>query len=59
MKKLVQLILKIIDDCLMNVTNLCLNVDVKVNLNYPDWGPPKLLIKIKTGLLIWNDFYWI
>ena len=22
----------------MNETNLCLNVDIKENLNYPDWG---------------------
>ena len=29
---------------LMNVTNLCLNVDIMVNLNYPDWGPPSLLL---------------
>ena len=28
--------IKIADDCFMNVTNLCLNVDIKVDLNYPD-----------------------
>ena len=22
----------------MNVTSLCLNVDIKVNINYPDWA---------------------
>ena len=38
MKKLGWLILKIADYCWMNVMSLCLNVDIKVNLNYSDWG---------------------
>ena len=42
----------------MNVMNLYLNVDIKVNLNYPDWGPLRLLFWIKTGILILDDFYW-
>ena len=31
-----------ITDCnLINLTKLCLNVDVKVTLDYPDWGGTK------------------
>ena len=41
----------------MNVTNLCLNVDIKVKLNYLDWGPLRLLLLIKKRLLILEDFY--
>ena len=43
----------------MNVTNLCLNVDIKVNLNYPDWGPTRFLLWIKTRILILDDFFKI
>ena len=39
----------------MNVTNLCLNVDIKVNLNYPDWRLPMLLLEIIARILILND----
>ena len=38
----------------MNGTSLCLNVDIKVNLDYPDWGPPRFLI---AGILMLDDFY--
>ena len=34
----------IADYCLMNVTKLCFNVNIKVNLDYPDWGSPRLLL---------------
>ena len=26
----------------MNLTSLCLRVDIKVNLSYPDWGPTEV-----------------
>ena len=41
----------------MNVTNFCLNVDIKVNLNYPNWGPPKLLLQIKTKISFLDVFF--
>ena len=55
-EKLVQLISRIADNKFMNVTNLCLNIDIKLNLNYPDWGPTRLLHEMKTRILILDDF---
>ena len=48
----------IADNCLMNITNLCFNVDVKVNLDNSDRGSPRLLLEIKVRILILDDFYW-
>ena len=56
-EKLIELILKIADYSLMNAMNLYLNVDIKVNLNYPNWNAPRLLLSIKTSILLLDDFY--
>ena len=44
MKRLERIILKIADYCIMNATHLFLDIDIKVNSNYHDWGPPRLLL---------------
>ena len=44
--------LRITGDYLRHLTNLGLNVDVKVNVNYLDWGPTKTQLIIKIGILI-------
>ena len=65
---------RITDYYLMNVTNLCLNVDIKVNLNYLNWEPLKQahrfwmifmgiitfisVITRITGFLCWERDSW-
>ena len=41
----------------MNGTSLCLNVDIKVNLDNPDSGPPRPILWARAGILIQDDLY--
>ena len=42
----------------MGVTSLCLNVAIKVNLDYVDWRPLRLLPLTIARILMVDDFYW-
>ena len=41
----------------MNITSLCLNVEIKINSNYPDWGPPRILLYAIARIWMLDNFY--